>query len=56
MIGLPEILIVLVIILLLVGPKKLPALAKSLGQATKEYKRAAEPASRKKKKVEKPAG
>jgi sec-independent protein translocase protein TatA len=36
--GLPELLIVLVIVLLLFGAKKLPDLARSLGRSTKEFK------------------
>lgn len=34
----PELLIILVVVLLLFGAKKLPDLAKSLGQAQKEFK------------------
>ena len=61
MIGLPEILVILVIILLLLGPKKLPQLARALGLATKEYKKASElssprPSRKRKKRVKKPAG
>ena len=37
-IGAPELLIALVIILLLFGGAKLPKLARSLGQAQKEFK------------------
>ena len=56
-VGLPEILVILAIILLLLGPKKLPKLARSIGLAVKEYKKASEPAVKKKKKtVRKPAG
>ena len=36
-IGPPELLIILVIVLLLFGGAKLPALARSLGQAKKEF-------------------
>jgi sec-independent protein translocase protein TatA len=36
--GAPELLIVLVIVLLLFGGAKLPKLARSLGQAQKEFK------------------
>lgn len=39
-IGIPEILIVLVIALLVLGPQKLPELAKALGKALGELKRA----------------
>ncbi len=38
-IGLPELLIVLVIILLLFGARKLPEIARSLGEAIKEFKK-----------------
>jgi sec-independent protein translocase protein TatA len=37
-IGAPELLIVLVIVLLVFGGSKLPKLARSLGQAQKEFK------------------
>ena len=37
-IGLPEILIVLVIVLLIFGPKKLPDLGRSLGRGLREFK------------------
>jgi TatA/E family protein of Tat protein translocase len=39
-IGLPEIIIILVIALLVFGPKKLPDLAKSLGKGMAEFKKA----------------
>lgn len=42
MIGIPELIIILVIALLILGPKKLPKLAKSIGKAVKEYKKAAD--------------
>lgn len=38
--GMPELVIVLVIILLLFGGAKLPSLAKGLGQSIKEFKKA----------------
>ena len=38
--GLPELIVVLVILLLLFGAKKLPELAKSLGSSAKELKKA----------------
>ncbi len=40
--GLPEILVILVVALLVVGPSKLPDLAKSLGRAFSEFKRMAD--------------
>jgi sec-independent protein translocase protein TatA len=39
-IGTPEILLIMVIALLLFGPRKLPELGKSLGRAIREFKRA----------------
>lgn len=39
-IGTPEILLILVIALLLFGPRKLPELGKSLGKTLREFKRA----------------
>lgn len=47
--GAPELILVLVILLLLFGGAKLPALAKGLGQSIKEFKQAAkdEPAEKK---------
>ncbi len=41
-IGGPEILIVLVVVLLLFGAKKLPGLARSIGASAKEFKKGAE--------------
>jgi len=41
-IGLPELIVIAIIALLVVGPKKLPELAKSLGKGLTEFKRAAE--------------
>jgi sec-independent protein translocase protein TatA len=37
-IGFTEILLILVIILILFGPKKLPELARSVGKAVREYR------------------
>ncbi len=37
-IGLPELLIVLVLALIVLGPKKLPEVGKSLGRGMKEFK------------------
>ena len=39
-IGMPELLLLLAIALIVIGPKKLPDLAKSLGRAMSEFKRA----------------
>ena len=41
-IGMPELVIILVIALLVIGPHKLPELAKSLGKGLAEYKKASE--------------
>ena len=38
-IGLPEIIIVAVVLLLIIGPKKLPELAKGISDAVKEIKK-----------------
>ncbi len=40
MIGPTEMLLILVVILLLMGPSKLPSLARALGDAVREYRRA----------------
>lgn len=40
-IGLPEILIILLVVLLLFGAKKIPELAKGLGRGIKEFKKGA---------------
>jgi len=37
-IGMTEILIILIIILILFGPKKLPELARSIGKSVSEYR------------------
>ena len=37
--GIGELAIILVIVLIVFGPKKLPELAKSMGQAVKEFKK-----------------
>ena len=39
-IGMPELLLILAIALIVIGPKKLPDLAKSLGRAFAEFKKA----------------
>jgi sec-independent protein translocase protein TatA len=41
-IGVPELLIVLLIVLVLFGSTRLPKLAKSLGQASREFKKGAD--------------
>lgn len=41
-IGLPELVVIMVIALLVVGPSKLPDLARSLGKAFQEFKRMAD--------------
>lgn len=48
--GMPELILLLVILLLLFGGAKLPALAKGLGQSIKEFKQASkdEPSAEKK--------
>ncbi len=40
--GMPEILIILALALIVIGPKKLPDLAKTLGRAMGEFKRSAQ--------------
>ena len=39
-IGMPEMLVILAVALIVIGPKKLPDLAKSLGRAMREFKKA----------------
>lgn len=41
-IGMPELIIILVIALIVIGPQKLPELARSLGKGLAEFKRATE--------------
>ena len=52
--GGPELMIILVIILLLFGGAKLPALAKGLGQSIKEFKQAAKDGNEDEKEEKKP--
>lgn len=44
-IGLPELIVIAIIALLVVGPKKLPDLAKSLGKGLSEFRKATESAT-----------
>jgi sec-independent protein translocase protein TatA len=46
-IGMPEMIIILVIALIVIGPHKLPDLAKSLGKGLAEFKRASDDFQRK---------
>ena len=39
-IGMPELILILAVALMVIGPKKLPDLAKSLGRAMREFKKA----------------
>jgi len=39
-IGLPELIVIAIVALLVVGPEKLPGLAKSLGKGLQEFRRA----------------
>jgi len=41
-IGMPELIVILVIALIVIGPNKLPDLAKSLGKGLAEFKKASE--------------
>jgi TatA/E family protein of Tat protein translocase len=41
-IGMPELIVILVIALIVIGPKKLPDLAKALGKGMSEFKKATE--------------
>lgn len=41
-IGLPELIVIMVVALIVVGPSKLPELAKSLGKAFNEFRRMAD--------------
>jgi sec-independent protein translocase protein TatA len=50
--GAPELLIVLLIVLLLFGGAKLPKLARSLGEASKEFKKGIDDSDKDKDKAE----
>jgi TatA/E family protein of Tat protein translocase len=41
-IGMPELIIILLVALILIGPKKLPDLARSLGRGLAEFRRASD--------------
>jgi sec-independent protein translocase protein TatA len=41
-IGMPELIVIMVIALIVIGPHKLPELAKSLGKGLSEFKKASE--------------
>ena len=41
-IGMPELIVILVIALIVIGPNKLPEIAKSLGKGLNEFKKAAD--------------
>ena len=55
-IGAPELIVVLVIILLLFGAPRLPRLARSLGQASREFRQGVSEADRDADRDEEPAG
>ncbi len=41
-IGMPELLLILVVVLIVIGPKKLPDMARALGKGLGEFRRAAD--------------
>ncbi len=41
-IGMPELLVIMLVVLLLFGSKRLPELARGIGKSMKEFKKAAE--------------
>lgn len=45
-IGAPELLIILVVVLLIFGANRLPKLARSMGQASKEFKKGVQDGAR----------
>ncbi|PIP08748.1 MAG: twin-arginine translocase subunit TatB, partial [Syntrophobacteraceae bacterium CG23_combo_of_CG06-09_8_20_14_all_50_8] len=44
-IGMPELIVIAIVALLVVGPKKLPDIAKSLGKGLSEFRKATESAT-----------
>ena len=54
-IGAPELIIVLLVILLLFGSTKLPKLARSIGEASKEFKKGVDDGAREAEPAPKPA-
>ena len=50
--GAPELIVILIILLVLFGGSKLPALAKGLGQSVKEFKKASKEEEEEEKKAE----
>src|SRR3954451_12971271 len=54
--GAPELIIILLVVLLLFGGAKLPKLARSLGQAQKEFKQGMDDGEKAEKKEGKPSG
>lgn len=50
--GAPELIVILIILLVLFGGSKLPALAKGLGQSVKEFKKASKEQEEEEKKAE----
>ncbi len=45
-IGMPEMLVIMLVVLLLFGSKRLPELAKGIGKSMKEFRKAAEDVKR----------
>ena len=41
-IGMPELIVILIVALIIIGPKKLPDLAKSLGKSLSEFRKVAD--------------
>lgn len=52
-IGWPELIIILFVVLLLFGPKRLPDMAKALGQSVRELRKSAEGRDEEEEKTEK---